>query len=231
MADKNHSHDGHRDRMRNRFLKGGFENFEAHEILEMLLYYSIPRKNTNEIAHELINTFGSLYGVFDADIEALLQVKGISYNSAVLIKMIPQICSIYSNQKDKNNVIDVSNWENLKQYAINQYIGVNVELVKVMFLNSNLGCISCVDMHSIDNPNTVSFDAKKIVSYAEKYRSTHVILMHNHNNGNANPSKADVFSTKAIKEVLQKLGIIVVDHVIVAGKQVVSLFNSGYMSR
>ena len=229
MADRNSSHDGHRNRMRNRFLKGGFDNFEAHEILEMLLYYSIPRKNTNEIAHELINTFGSLYGVFDADIEALQQVKGISYNSAVLIKMIPQICSIYSN--NKSNVIDVSKWEDLKQYAINQYIGVNVELVKVVFLDSNFGCISCVDMCSIDNPNTVFFDAKKIVSYAEKYHSTHIILMHNHNNGNANPSKADVFSTKAVKEVLQKLGIIVVDHVIVAGTQAISLFSSGYMSR
>lgn len=229
MADRNSSHDGHRNRMRNRFLKGGFDNFEVHEILEMLLYYSIPRKNTNEIAHELIKTFGSLYGVFNADMEALQQVKGISYNSAVLIKMIPQICSIYSN--DKGDVVDVSKWEDLKQYAVNQYIGVNVELVKVIFLNSNFECISCVDMCSIDNPNTVHFDAKKIVSYAEKYRSTHVILMHNHNNGNATPSKADIFSTNAVKGVLQKLGIIVVDHVIVAGTQAISFSNSGYISR
>ena len=84
----NHMHDGHRDRVRERFAKTGFDGMASHEIIEMLLFYSVPRKDTNEIAHRLIKQFGSLAGVFEANLEELQKVKGVTFNSAVLIKMM-----------------------------------------------------------------------------------------------------------------------------------------------
>ncbi len=87
-ADGKGIHDGHRDRMREKFRKTGFEGMHPHEMLEMLLFYSVPRKDTNEMAHQLISRFGSLAGVLEATEDQLVNVGGISQNSATLIKMI-----------------------------------------------------------------------------------------------------------------------------------------------
>ena len=89
MAEKEVLHSGHRQRMRQRFLLSDFDGFAEHEILEVLLYYAIPRIDTNEIAHRLLHHFGSLSAVFDADPQELVKVKGVSEHTAVLLKMIP----------------------------------------------------------------------------------------------------------------------------------------------
>ena len=88
-------HSGHRSRLRQRFLKQGIEGFEPHNILEILLFYGIPYRDTNDIAHKLIDKFGSLEGVFDADIKELTKIDGIGENSATLIKLVPQISKYY----------------------------------------------------------------------------------------------------------------------------------------
>ena len=93
--EKKNVHEGHRDRLRQRFLQEGLENFQDHNVLELLLFYSIPRKDTNEEAHNLINRFGSLSGVFDASFEELCEVKGIGENSAALIKIMPELFKKY----------------------------------------------------------------------------------------------------------------------------------------
>ena len=104
---KQHPHEGHRQRLKDTFLKTSLDTFQPHNILELLLFYSIPRQDTNEIAHELINHFGSLKNVFDADYEELIRVKGIKENSAVLIKMIPQLAKIYlSNKPEERELFD-----------------------------------------------------------------------------------------------------------------------------
>ena len=88
-------HDGHRKRLKARFVKSGLDDFEPHNVLELLLFYSIPRKDTNPIAHKLISRFGSLSGVFDAKPEELMKVDGITENTAVLISMVPQLARKY----------------------------------------------------------------------------------------------------------------------------------------
>ena len=97
----NSVHDGHRERLRKRFLKEGLDNFQPHEILELILFYSIPRRNTSELAHNLINHFGSFSAVLDAPVEALTQVNGISTQSAVLISMLSQVLRRYNKEKNK----------------------------------------------------------------------------------------------------------------------------------
>ena len=104
-------HEGHRKRLKQRFINDGLSTFEDHNVLELLLFYSIPRSDTNEIGHKLLKTFGSLSNVFDAPIEELCKVEGIGEHSAVLIKLIPEICNIYSTDKTEN--IKVINSTNL----------------------------------------------------------------------------------------------------------------------
>lgn len=94
-----HKHYGHRERMRTRFQKSGLEGFQPHEILELLLFYALPRVDTNPIAHDLIDTFHSLSGVLDADIQDLKHVKGISENAAVFLKLLPELFQQYQLDK------------------------------------------------------------------------------------------------------------------------------------
>ncbi|MEG2852596.1 MAG: UPF0758 domain-containing protein, partial [Hydrogenoanaerobacterium sp.] len=95
-------HAGHRKRLRERFIKNGLDNFEKHNVLELLLFNSVPRQDTNELAHRLMEEFGSLSGVFDAPVEELMKLDGIGENSAVLIKLIPAISKVYLD--DKNTI-------------------------------------------------------------------------------------------------------------------------------
>ena len=94
MAEEKGLHDGHRKRVKERFISEGLDKFQDHQILELLLFYAVPRKDTNELAHTLLNKFRSLSGVMDAPIE-VLQENGLSENAAVLIKLIPSVCSAY----------------------------------------------------------------------------------------------------------------------------------------
>ena len=100
-------HEGHRARMKARFLKEGFQNFADHEIMEFLLYYAMPRKDTNEIAHALIERFGSLSAVFDAPYEELMEIKGIKEHSATLIKLIPALARRYSVETKTEEEMDL----------------------------------------------------------------------------------------------------------------------------
>ena len=85
-----HAHAGHRSRMKNRFLKTGLDSFEPHEVLELLLFYAIPKRDTNKIAHDLIENFGSIAGVLNAPYELLIQIDGIGEHAAILLKQLPQ---------------------------------------------------------------------------------------------------------------------------------------------
>lgn len=96
----NNLHENHRKRLKERFLEEGLENFQNHNILELLLFYSVPRRDTNALAHELIDKFGSLSAVFDADYDSLLDCKGVSENTAVLLKLIPKLARAYLMDKD-----------------------------------------------------------------------------------------------------------------------------------
>jgi len=225
----NNNHDGHRNRMRQKFITNSLSGFEEHEVLEMLLFYSIPRKNTNEIAHELINKFGNIARVLDADIEVLQEVSGVSANSAVLLKMIPQICKLYYNCE--RSALDFKSLDTIKSFAINQYIGQTNEVLKVIYLDSSCGYISCEDICTMNSAIAVVLNLKKIIERAEKHNSAHVILMHNHPNSNTQPSKDDVNTTVKVEKLLKDIGITLIDHIIVSKNDALSMRSTGYISR
>lgn len=218
MADTKNIHEGHRDRLRDKFLANGFAGFEHHNILELLLFYSIPRKDTNEIAHELLNHFGSLKNVFEAEYEELIKVKGITKNSATLIKMVPKIFKEYVEDalKDTTNAFD--NIEKIGRFFINKYIGEKKELVYAMLLNNKFELLNVFLVHE-GSVNSASISTRKVVDMAFKYNAPMVVLAHNHPDGLACPSTDDMNTTADMLSLLKSLDITLVEHVLVAGNQ------------
>lgn len=221
-----HTHNGHRDRLRKKFLENGLESLQEHEILELLLFYAIPRKNTNEIAHELINRFGSIAKVLDADIELLKEVQGISDSSATLIKMIPQLCNVYLNCDSVP--VGLNDLTEYKDFSIKQYIGIHEEVLKAIYLDNNQQYIACDNICTIHSPNTIIVNMRRIIERAEKHSSSSLILLHNHPNGSTTPSNEDKISTKKAYKILHDIGITLMDHIIVTKNDALSMRNSGY---
>lgn len=220
-------HDGHRDRMRERFLREGLGDFEAHTVLEMLLYYARPRCNTNEIAHALIHRFGSFSGVLDASMEDLQDVEGIGYTSAVLIKMIPQLAGYYMMDKVQPGEI-INSTEKAGMFFVPRFVGKTSESLYMAALDDKRKLLRCACLEREGSVNAVAISIKKIVGEAVKSNATGVLLAHNHPGGVALPSASDKRMTIQVYEALRYINIELVDHIIVADDDFVSLRDSGF---
>ncbi len=220
-------HSGHRERVKNKFLKDGLDGFESHAILELLLYYGIPLKDTNPIGHALLQKFGSLSGVFDAPYEELIKVDGVGKSAATLIKLIPQLCRRYQENldKDKNWIFS---YEEAGKLLINKFIGRTDEVIVLMLLDSRNRMIYC-DVINEGTVTTANIYVKKIVKLAVQYNAAYAILSHNHPSGDCMPSKQDLNSTMWIYEALKIVEVKLIDHVIVSGKDFFSIAKSGIM--
>ena len=203
MADNVHK--GHRERVRKKFIKTGFTGFADHEKLELLLFYSRPRIDTNAIAHNLIDKFKTIGGVFDADFDMLKEVDGVDEATAVLLKMIPALS---------------------KEYVKNQFLGENVENVRIACVDDKLRLVDCAVI-SEGTPGTVAVNIRKIVEFTYKNKCESIIIAHNHPNGDLIPSDEDIKATSDLFRTLKPVGIMLLDHIIVAGGQAISLKESG----
>lgn len=220
-------HEGHRRRLRERFLKTGLEHFESHEILELLLFYARPRIDTNEIAHALIERFGTLSCVFDADIQDIAAVKGVGESGAVLIKMIPQLASAYTVSQTQNAVMDTS--KKVCQHFYNCFIGVKIEQLRIVCLDDNLRIVS----GGIVVEGTVSavpVNVRKIIEFTYRSGCELIIIAHNHPNGLAAASEADIAITNQLYTILKNVGIKLLDHVVVNRDRASSMYDAGYFS-
>lgn len=222
---KKNVHEGHRSRMRNKMLKCGMESLEEHEMLEILLFYSIPRKNTNEIAHKLIKRFGNFANVVDADAESLKEVEGISDNSIALIKAIPQMVDAYRTPIDALKLTDL---QELRKFALGRYTGVTNKVLKLVCVSNTGQYVSCIDVCSMDYQQELTVDLKRVIELAEKYNSSILILMHNHPDSAA-PSENDIYLTEHIRKTLPEINMTLFEHVIVAGNEVTLIRNDRYL--
>lgn len=220
-------HAGHRDRVKNKFLTEGLDRFEPHEVLELLLFYGIPLKDTNPAGHALLQKFGSLSGVFDAPIEELVQVKGVGKSAATLIKLIPELCRRYQENwgRDKNRIF--SN-EEAGEYLIRKFVGRSNEAVVLMLLDSRSHLLYC-DVVSEGSAVAANIYIKQIVRLAVRYNAVYAILSHNHPSGSCMPSKQDLDTTRWVFEALQTVEVRLADHIIVSGNDFLSLADSGIM--
>ena len=218
-------HDGHRKRLKARFVKSGLDDFEPHNVLELLLFYSIPRKDTNPLAHRLISRFGSLSGVFDANPEELMKVEGITENTAVLISMVPQMARKYL--EDKADAVNaIGGFKDIGMYLMPKFVGRTVETIMLASLDNKNKIISC-NIVAEGETDRATLSKRKVMEEAMRVGATRVILAHNHPRGFAMPSSEDIYLTREIYALLASVGIELVDHIIFAEDDFVSLAVSG----
>lgn len=214
-------HNKHRQRVKEQFLQNGLENNPQHLTLEMLLYYAIPRKDTNEIAHELIDTFGSLSGVLDAPYEELIKINGVKENTAILLTMMPQLFREYSKDKTETKPL-LSSAEKTIEYLISKFTSYKQEVVLLLCLD-NMNRLNNCCIISKGTLNQATISNRTIVETALRNNAAGVILAHNHPGGMAVPSSDDVIATQNIINLMAQIGIRVLNHVIVAGEDTYSM--------
>lgn len=219
-------HDGHRARMRKRFLEQGLEGFEEHQVLEMLLYYSIPRENTNELAHALIREFGSFSQVLEASVQDLCKVPGVGLQTATLLHFSGDMIRYYLIDKKKLDGKILSTINDCVAYLKPHYTGRKNETVYMLCLDSKCKLLMCKFLGE-GSINSAAIPLRKIVDVAMSSNATSVILAHNHPGGVALPSSDDVATTKHLATTLRTVDIILADHIIFADEESVSLAQSG----
>lgn len=220
--------DGHRERMRRRFLRHGLDNFDDHNVLELLLFYAIPRRDTNLLAHELIARFGSIAGVFEAEPEALMTVPGVGEKTAALIHLVPEAARRYLMDKTAPGMI-LSGSEAVGRFFLPRFVNCRDERVYMACLDAKLKVLHCRELSAGGSTVSAHFDVRTVVQTALLQNASAVILAHNHTSGIALPSPEDEETTCRVREALALVGVTLVDHIIVAGDDFVSLADNGLL--
>lgn len=216
-------HEDHRHRVRKRYIESGLDSFADHNILELLLFYSIPRKDTNELAHRLISNFGSLKKVFEAGYDNLMTVDGVGENTAVLLSMLSQIQKHIINEKKKK--IALPDARSVSDYLKNVFIGVKEETFFMLCLDGKDVLINCCRVGE-GGADCVSIRKRQLLETAFRNSASSVILAHNHPNGIAAPSREDVAVTLELIDIFNAVGVRLADHCIYAGGEVISMAST-----
>lgn len=214
-------HDGHRERMRQQYKQNGLTVFQPHQIVEMLLFYAIPRKDTNETAHRLLDTYHTLSGVLSASYDSLCSVPGMTPGAALFVRFCGDLIRQYGLQEvDESLVLDTA--DKVRAFVAPQFVGEKNERLLLLCLNAknrllfngfvSEGTISATEIH-----------VRKIMEKALSNQASAVILAHNHPAGFARPSLEDRHATQVVGMVLASVGITLLDHCIVAGSDCLSM--------
>lgn len=217
-------HKGHRQRTREKFLRYGINHMHPHEVLEFLLFHSIPRGDTNEIAHNLIKEFGSFKAVFSASFDQLIEVKGIGETSASLILFFMEAFRYYETEITKDIILD--NTESVGYYLLSQFSGKTRENVMVVCLDSKCKMINTINLGE-GTVNASTINVRKVIEIGIRNNAAGIVLAHNHPGGVALPSKEDASTTNKIQAALELINVKLVDHIVVADGDFVSFKQSG----
>ncbi len=221
-------HAGHRKRMREEFLRTGGAEMEEHRLLELLLFYAIPQGDVNPLAHLLVDHFGSLTGVLHATYDQLVKVKGVGHNTAVLLQLIPAVAARYMRQNAsfEHQIVDL--WQ-LRELLEPYFFGQRDEVAYLVCMDGNSRLLATRKLGE-GVVDTVQIATRKVLEAALDCNASQAVLAHNHVSGVAVPSNADVDTTLRLKRVLaESVGITLVDHLIFAGGDMVSMAQSGLL--
>lgn len=218
-------HKGHRDRLKKRFLEYGLDSFTDIQVLELLLFYVIPRRDTNPIAHGLLDRFGSLAQVLEAPVSELEKVKGVGHEAAVFLSLIPAAGRFYMMDK-ANQSKALTTIEQCGQYLMPYFFGRSVETIFLLCLDAKCKVLCCKEIGE-GSVNAAGISVRKIVETALAANATSVVLAHNHPSGIALPSPEDLQTTKRAATALRAVDIHLIDHIIVADEDYISLALSG----
>lgn len=222
-------HVGHRQRMRDRCLKDGAGSFHTHELLEMLLYYCIAMKDTNPLAHKLLEEYGSLSTLLEADTKDLERRCAISENTALIFSIVCEIIKRCNSEKwVKKALLNTS--QLAIEYAVSLLSYEKYECFYVISLDSQKRLINAAIIGK-GTVNSAHVYPRLIVETALRYKADSVILAHNHPGGTLTPSYADITSTTNIVRILRGIDIEVVDHIIVGGNKGFSMADNSLIIR
>ena len=218
-------HTDHRRRVKNRFRNEGLDHFEELHALELLLFYGLPREDTNPIAHDLLNKFGSLRNVLEAPVEQLMTVHKIGEHAAILLSLVKGIAQKYMISGDSEAPLNTM--ADCGRYLVNRFIGRRDEAVMLLCLDAKRAPLCC-RVVSEGSVNAAEISTRKVVEAALAVNATSAILAHNHPSGIAVPSMQDIVTTRRMGAALSAVDIILEDHFVVADQDYVSLRESNY---
>lgn len=215
-------HDGHRERLRNKFITSP-DSLEDHELLELLLFYAIPRCNTNETAHDLIDRFGSLQGVLDANLSSLVGVKDVGNKTALYLRVVSEVLSRYERASHELSG-QIDTYAELGDYLRSLFVGTENEQTFLLLFDNSKRLILCEKIgEGYSSGNVISM--REIAYLALSNNAAGVVLAHNHPNGRATPSGEDIMATNRLKSVLNSMDITLIDHFVIAGKDCVPIIR------
>ncbi|MBD5117649.1 MAG: DNA repair protein RadC [Clostridiales bacterium] len=228
MGEKKSSiHDGHRRGMKEQFLTQGLSGMRDHQILELLLFYAVPRRDVNPLAHRLVEHFGSLAGVFHATYDQLLEVEGVGPNIATLLLLVPAASARYLEESASIDGQIVAAWQ-LRELLTPLFFGQRDEVAYLVCMDGKNKVLATRKLGE-GVVDSVPIAARKVLEAALGCNASRVVLAHNHVSGVALWSQADLDTTLRLKRLLAEADIVLVDHVILAGGDMVSMAESGLL--
>ena len=218
-------HEGHRARIKKKLLENGERSLADHELLEVLLYYAIPRRDTNELAHRLLKQFGSLQGVLSAPVQELACVSGVGQQAALLLGMVPMLCR-RAAQREKEQILN--SVDACGAYFTELLGSSRREMLWQVCLDGKGKVLSSRCLAEGD-VSMAAVSVRQVVEYALRAGAVGVVLAHNHPSGVALPSENDRAVTLWVRDALKAMDIQLLDHIIVADGDYVSMNQSGYL--
>ena len=221
-------HEGHRERMRERLCRFG-ESMSDHELLEVLLYYFIPRKNTNPIAHSLLYAFGDLDRLFSASAEEIEKVAGVGKKTAEFIRLVSLICECRDHNLRSSR--SLNNFSEVRKFLNIRFSQAEREIAEIYFLGDGARLL-CAKTFEEGCSFGVGFDAKVLNSLLGTVKPKSIIIAHNHPSGVSSPSENDDMAVRKIIDICNLNGVIFSDSVIfVSEKDIFSYYHSGRLQK
>ncbi|MDR1620093.1 MAG: DNA repair protein RadC [Clostridiales bacterium] len=217
--------EGHRQRLRQRYIANGIESFQDHEALELLLTYAIPRRDTNDIAHALLGRFGSLTNVLHADVGELTHIDGVGESVAVYLRLHGQLVSrVMREGLQKKTKLQLNTPIAAASYAISLVDDKHYECVYVLSLDKNIRLLHA-ELLFTGTISEAPLYPRRVVENALLHRASAVMLVHNHPSGDPRPSGSDIQATQTVKKALNAIDIGLHDHLIVGQGVVYSMLR------
>ena len=211
--------------MRQRFMENGLNGFADHEVLELALFYAIPQRNVNPLAHRLMDRFGSLHAVLEAPMQELCKVEGVGECAATLLNLFSCVAHRLEMERSRENPV-LANFAEASRHCASLLKGLRQEHFYIVCLNTQGEVLrdALISRGTIDE---VQAYPRLVAEEALRHNAHSVILCHNHPGGSVIPSQADVEATRTLADLLQRLEIRLVDHIIVAGGETLSMVRCG----